>query len=263
MNKLIYQQYFQYILNEFIIEDKHIIPWKFVCKANYYYKHRIHIFSYNFSIHYKIFNYLHITLVNTTNYYIKLYTSDYIYITDILDYYHTCYDCVIIDYNNDNVIVDHTHDRLFMVFMKSISHNISYNYFDCNLLPLISNTLTHLTIFYEHSKFTNIHLSFLHNLEFLDIGMNSLITDFYLPKLETLYLRNNDNISLDVITQHRNLKYLQICRTIYYVDEYRGISPIYYKELDYIDIVECFVYNNAIESFIVDKYNIRNKLSYA
>lgn len=49
MNDLVKQDFFQFVLNQFLVVDEDLIPWKYTNKSCYYYIHDIHITSMNIS----------------------------------------------------------------------------------------------------------------------------------------------------------------------------------------------------------------------
>lgn len=49
MDNIVYQDYFQFILNQFLVFDKDLIPWKLSCTSCYYYPHKVYISNANVS----------------------------------------------------------------------------------------------------------------------------------------------------------------------------------------------------------------------
>jgi len=230
MNNLINQHFFHLILNEFITYDSDVIPWKFTCRSIYYYIHVIYIQTYILHCNYYIFPYLKITYVDLTLFYSYDEIPDYTYI----EYYN-----------------DYTYEFI------NVNYPILMNYFDYDIL---SESLTHLCLYYKNENVTNELLYRLQNLTYLDLGIDSKVTDFTLPNLERLYLQNNTSITIKTILRHTKLKYLQLCR-VYYFDEiyYIGIPSNLYKQLDYIDNIDCYIYLSVYFISLIEIYSIKNK----
>jgi hypothetical protein len=190
MNKLIFQDFFQIILNDFIVNDRELIPWKLTCLYCYYYIHNINILCIDIKKCKNILNYTKI---------IEIDTNFYINKTNIY-FYKDC-ECGLSDH---------------------ILTSFDINFLSQDLQHLKVLKLTHMN--YPNDNKLGHLISKLTSLEYLDLGINTYINDYSfknLKNLKLLYLRNNTNTS-SIFRYLPNLKIIQICFDIdsnmYYID---------------------------------------------
>ena len=219
MNKIINCEFFQQSLNQFIQLDKDIIPWKYTCSFNYYYTHNIRIESFRLRLEYDIIAYINIVSIDTKKYHAIINSDEYEYVYNIKKL------------TTGNIVLTYP-----------VNFIIDFNLFDHRTFMCISN-LTYLSLYVSHPGIYNYHLQYMTNLKYLDIGMNSNITNIHLPNLETLYTRNNFKIKATTLAKNNKLKYLQIC-SIPSVNGYGclGIKEEEYELLSYIDNIEKYTY---------------------
>lgn len=178
MDQLINQEFFQFVLNQFLAIDKDLIPWKLTSSYCYNYPHYIHI---KYSDVKKYNNLIKNTKIS------EIDTSLYLQKSEIY-FYRQC-DCGL---------------------TKHIRTSFDIDFLDQELPHLKKLTLSYMN--HQSDLKMGSILSKLNNLEYLDLGINTYVPNYTfknLNKLKTLYLRNNCNTA-EIFQFLPNLETVQI-----------------------------------------------------
>lgn len=178
MNTLIYQDFFQFIINEFILIDHDVIQWKLVCKACFNYIHNVYIKKLcNFDDSNVYLKKINIVSLDLTDHIEKIYDKYYIY-------------------------VDHISLFNFDMFKMYNFKNLYYLKLDndcCDLYDehlLYINNLVYLYLG-NSKKVTNKGIINNTKLKTLLLGTNSIVDSdifYYLPNLYSLQISQESPI---------------------------------------------------------------------
>lgn len=178
MNSIINQEYFHIILNQFLAIDKDLVPWKLTCTYCYYYQHNIYI---NYIDVKKCKNVLEYTNV------VEIDTNLYLQKTSIY-WFRQC-ECGLTDH---------------------IQTSFDLDFLDQDLPHLKTLKMSYMN--YPSDTKIGYIISKLTSLEYLDLGINTYVSNYTfkdLTNLKVLYLRNNYNTS-DIFNYLPKLETIQI-----------------------------------------------------
>lgn len=173
MNSLIGQEFFQLILNQFLVLDEDLIPWKLTCTDCFYHLHKIHIKSLQFEYGSMILDVVDPVEVNTSKHFDTEEDPD-----------DSC--CGVVYYHP----------------------NFDYRVFNATYFP----NITHLTLSFTFTHLRDDDISCLTSLVYLDLGLYNSFTDAAikpLKNLESLFLRNNHRITTSIFPHLPKLTTLQ------------------------------------------------------
>ncbi len=214
MNSLVKQQFFQLTLNQFLVLDKDLIPWKLSCVANFEFVHKIHIENFR--------------PVSGTG------------ILDVID-------IVKLDLFK-HVTYEPEEEPRSDCAQFYINSNFDTGLFDHNFGYLTN--LTYLKLHFIWEELEDHHIHHLTSLVYLDIGDYNYFTDDAfenLQSLEVLFLRNNRAISSKVFSFLPNLHTIQISnRSKISIDEIPETVTsvtvdVYDKLCEHCDFYECIM----------------------
>lgn len=196
MQHIIGQDYFQIILNSFLIIDKDIIAWKLTCRTCFHYIHNMYIQNINTRL--IDWNKINMFVHRVSHISHSIYQKTRILSIDMTDFvFEEAYDS---DYTNDS----RQHEYSTIRFnMRIFSPKLNF----------INNVKKLVIPYFNCDTITDYHISMLKSLEYLDLGMYNTFHDkafIGLNNLEILYIRNNKVISKKIFDYLPKLKLIQI-----------------------------------------------------
>lgn len=176
MNSLVGKDFFESILNQFLVLDKFLIPWKLSNFKSFCYFHKIHFENFQFKVESMLLDVVDPISIDTSN-------------------------IVECEYKEDTI-------RGYGCFVY-YRPNFETRIFNRLYLP----NITHLTLFFTFHHLEDSHISCLTSLIYLDLGMYNYFTNeavISLKNLKNLFLRNNSRITAEIFPHLPKLVMLQL-----------------------------------------------------